>query len=153
MDLLGQTSGWTQTYLGATDIDVEGTWTWIKTGGTTFWEGGDPASGGAAVSGMYANFLSGEPNNGAGGNSQNCLVIGVGNSSPLLIHHQNTHIKSIRKVTVNGETSCARRQASSCARRQQQKEEHLSPQRPPLLAPQSVRFLLTSFFFLSKTHP
>ena len=89
MDLLGQTSGWTQTYLGATDIDTEGTWTWIKTGGTTFWEGGDPASGGAAVSGMYANFLSGEPNNGAGGNSQNCLVIGVTNSSA---HSSTLHI-------------------------------------------------------------
>ena len=79
MALLGQSSGWTQTYLGATDLDTEGTWTWIKTGGSTFWEGGDPASGGAAVSGMFANFLDGEPNNGGGGNSQsqNCLVIAV----------------------------------------------------------------------------
>ena len=77
VELLGQTSGWTQTYLGATDLDTEGTWVWIKTGGSTFWEGGDPASGGAAVSGMYSNFFDAEPNNGAGGNSQNCLVIGV----------------------------------------------------------------------------
>jgi len=76
VELLGQTSGWTQTYLGATDLDTEGTWVWIKTGGSTFWEGGDPASGGAAVSGMYSNFFDAEPNNGAGGNSQNCLVIG-----------------------------------------------------------------------------
>jgi len=81
VELLGQTSGWEQTYLGATDLDqdtegdTEGTWTWIKTGGSTFWEGGDPTAGGAAVSGMYANFLDGEPNNG-GTNGQDCLVIG-----------------------------------------------------------------------------
>jgi len=75
MTLLGETSGWTQTYLGATDLDVEGTWKWIKTEGATFWEGGDPASGGAAVAGMYANFLDGEPNNG-GSTGQDCLVIG-----------------------------------------------------------------------------
>jgi len=80
VELLGQTSGWEQTYLGATDLDqdtegdTEGTWTWIKTGGSTFWEGGDPTAGGAAVSGMYANFLDGEPNNGGAG--QDCLVIG-----------------------------------------------------------------------------
>ena len=75
VELLGQTSGWTQTYLGATDLDNEGTWLWIKSGGSTFWENGDPSSGGAAVSGMYANFFDGEPNN--GGNNQDCLVIGV----------------------------------------------------------------------------
>jgi len=81
VELLGQTSGWEQTYLGATDLDqdtegdTEGTWTWIKTGGSTFWEGGDPTAGGAVVSGMYANFLDGEPNN-AGTNGQDCLVIG-----------------------------------------------------------------------------
>ena len=81
VELLGQTSGWEQTYLGATDLDqdtegdTEGTWTWIKTGGSTFWEGGDPTAGGAAVSGMYANFLDGEPND--GGQGQDCLVIGV----------------------------------------------------------------------------
>ena len=75
VELLGQTSGWEQTYLGATDLDTEGSWTWIKTGGSTFWEGGDPTAGGAAVSGMYANFLDGEPNNGGAG--QDCLVIGV----------------------------------------------------------------------------
>jgi len=80
VELLGQTSGWEQTYLGATDLDkdtegdTEGTWTWIKTGGSTFWEGGDPTAGGAAVSGMYANFFDGEPNN-AGSNGQDCLVI------------------------------------------------------------------------------
>lgn len=75
VELLGQTSGWEQTYLGATDLDTEGSWTWIKTGGSTFWEGGDPTAGGAAVSGMYANFFDGEPNN-AGTNGQDCLVIG-----------------------------------------------------------------------------
>ena len=74
-ELLGQTSGWDQTYLGATDLDTEGTWTWIKTGGSTFWEGGDPTAGGAVVSGLYANFFDGEPND--GGNGQDCLVIGV----------------------------------------------------------------------------
>ena len=85
--LLGETSGWTQTYLGATDLDVEGTWKWIKTGGATFWEGGDPASGGAAVAGMYANFLDGEPNNG-GSTGQDCLVIGV---DPHLRDRTNIH--------------------------------------------------------------
>jgi len=74
VELLGQTSGWEQTYLGATDLDTEGTWTWIKAGGSTFWEGGDPTTGGAVASGMYANFLDGEPND--GGQGQDCLVIG-----------------------------------------------------------------------------
>ena len=58
-----------------------------KTGGATFWEGGDPASGGAAVAGMYANFLDGEPNNG-GSTGQDCLVIGV---DPHLINRTNIH--------------------------------------------------------------
>merc|ERR1712192_47752 len=42
---------------------------------------------------------------------------------------------SLRKVTENGETRCAQRQANSCARRRPRKEEHLSLQRPLLLAP------------------
>ena len=147
VELLGQTSGWTQTYLGATDLDTEGTWVWIKTGGSTFWEGGDPASGGAAVSGMYSNFFDAEPNNGAGGNSQNCLVIGVSSFSIAATY-------STRKATGNGETSCAQRRVSSCVRRQPPKEEHPSLLPRPLLVQPLVRFSSTTTIFLDQCfHP
>ena len=58
-----------ETYLGANDIDAEGTWTWIKSGGETF------LTGGATPAGKYGNWQDGEPNN--GGTGQDCLVIGV----------------------------------------------------------------------------
>ena len=132
MELLGQTSDWEQTYLGATDLDTEGTWTWIKSGGSTFWEGGDPTAGGAVVSGMFANFFDGEPNDGGAG--QDCLIIGV----IFFFSHGSTY--SPRKATGNGATSCAQRRVSSCARRRPQKEEHPSLQRQPLSVPPLVRF-------------
>lgn len=58
-----------ETYLGANDIDAEGTWTWIKPGGETF------LTGGATPAGKYGNWQDGEPNN--GGTGQDCLVIGT----------------------------------------------------------------------------
>lgn len=49
-------------WLGATDIDTEGTWVW-ETGpeaGTVFWTGG---AGGSPVGGAFVNWEIGEPNN------------------------------------------------------------------------------------------
>jgi low affinity IgE Fc receptor len=63
----------TVTWLGADDIDPEGTWQWIKPGGAAFWQGAEAASGGKAVADKYANFNSAEPNN--GGTGQDCLVM------------------------------------------------------------------------------
>ncbi|MDX1927618.1 MAG: Calx-beta domain-containing protein [Pirellulaceae bacterium] len=54
--LIGQ--GW----MGASDVEVEGTWRWVTgpEAGQEFWQG---AGGGSAVNGMYNNWTPGEPNN------------------------------------------------------------------------------------------
>lgn len=51
-------AGW----MGASDIAFEGDWKWVTgpENGTSFWSG---ASGGSSVSGRYANWGTGEPNN------------------------------------------------------------------------------------------
>lgn len=53
-------------WFGASDSGSEGAWKWVTgpENGTTFWNG---ASGGSVVSGQYANWNSGEPND-SGGN-------------------------------------------------------------------------------------
>ena len=48
--------------IGGSDASAEGTWEWTNgpETGQIFWTGGQ---GGAAANGLYANFLTGEPNN------------------------------------------------------------------------------------------
>lgn len=48
-------------WLGASDEDAEGTWTWLD--GQEFWQGGPAAKGGHSVDGMYNNWLPSQPNN------------------------------------------------------------------------------------------
>lgn len=48
-------------WLGATDEQQEGAWTWLD--GQVFWEGGPAAQGGHSVNGMYQNWLPSQPNN------------------------------------------------------------------------------------------
>ena len=50
--------GTTEHWVSARDNVTEGTFVWAT--GVTFWTGG---LSGAVVSGKYANFISGEPNN------------------------------------------------------------------------------------------
>jgi hypothetical protein len=59
--LVGATEHW----LSGSDVTTEGTFVWAN--GTTFWTGG---LSGAAPAGVYANFVSGEPND-----SGDCLRI------------------------------------------------------------------------------
>lgn len=54
-------------YLGATDVEQEGTWHWV--GGTTFWSG---ASTGKPVSRAYSNWARTDPDGSA---SKNCAVV------------------------------------------------------------------------------
>ena len=48
--------------IGGSDASVEGTWEWVDgpESGQIFWTGGQ---GGAAVNGLFANFIGAEPNN------------------------------------------------------------------------------------------
>jgi hypothetical protein len=67
--ILGASNIW----IGATDKYTEGVWVW-DTGpeaGTQFWQG---AANGTRVSGQFASWASGEPNNGNGGNQDYALT-------------------------------------------------------------------------------
>jgi hypothetical protein len=57
-------------FLGGDEIANPGTWLWVD--GTHFWNG---VSGGSAVSGVFAHFGSGEPNNGGGKFLEQCLTM------------------------------------------------------------------------------
>ena len=48
-------------WLGATDDEAEGTWTWLD--GQVFWQGGPADKGGHSVNGMYNHWLPSQPNN------------------------------------------------------------------------------------------
>lgn len=61
-------AGTIEAWLGGGDGSSEGTWVWSATG-ARFWTGG---ATGAPVSGVYANFMSGEPN---GGDTHDCMRI------------------------------------------------------------------------------
>ncbi len=66
--------GATESWLGATDRVTEGAFSWE--GATTkFWSGGAP---GAPVSGAYANFVTGEPNDGNANSDCVRLIAGGG---------------------------------------------------------------------------
>jgi len=56
-------------FIGANDVSNEGEWRWAS--GTTFWRAG------SAVSGSYANWAVGQPNEGPMGAMEDCLTIGV----------------------------------------------------------------------------
>jgi hypothetical protein len=57
-------------FIGANDVASEGEWRWAD--GVTFWRGG------AAVSGRYANWEDGQPNDSdPTGGSEDCLTIGL----------------------------------------------------------------------------
>ena len=57
-----------EVFIGATDEEMEGRWHWI--GGSDFWRGAD---NGSSVSGAFANWASGKPNNAEEG--QSCAVL------------------------------------------------------------------------------
>jgi hypothetical protein len=61
----------TSLWLGGSDGAVEGEWRWGD--GSHFWQGLDVTSGGAAVGGLYSNWIAGEPNNVEGRIVGNCL--------------------------------------------------------------------------------
>jgi hypothetical protein len=60
------TDGLHDIWTGGTDVPTEGTWRWID--GTTYYT----TAGGAVT---FAHWRSGEPNNGAGGTPENCMII------------------------------------------------------------------------------
>jgi hypothetical protein len=57
-------------FLGGSEIADPGKWVWSD--GVQFWTG---VSGGTAVLGVFANFGSGEPNNGGGKFLEQCLTM------------------------------------------------------------------------------
>jgi hypothetical protein len=59
----------TEAWIGASDADLEGTWSWVDDG-TAFWRGNWP--NGRALGGAYANWNFSEPN---GGVNTNCARI------------------------------------------------------------------------------
>ncbi len=56
-------------FIGGNDLAAEGTWVWVENG-ANFWNG---QSTGNVVSGMYANWNNGEPNN-SNGNEDICEI-------------------------------------------------------------------------------
>ncbi len=71
-----------QGWIGANDIDTEGTWIWA-TGpetGTQFWSG---LSNGSSVGGRYENWAAGEPNNASNEDYAHFLANGEWNDYPL----------------------------------------------------------------------
>ncbi len=65
-------------YLGANDVDTEGTWTWVEgpEAGTVFWIGN---ASGSAQNGQYTNWGSGQPSEVNGSGSQeDYLVSSIG---------------------------------------------------------------------------
>lgn len=71
-------AGW----MGASDSSTEGDWKWVTgpENGTSFWSG---ASGGSAVSGRYANWGTGEPNNAGDEDCAQFLTGGTGKWNDL----------------------------------------------------------------------
>jgi hypothetical protein len=57
-------------FLGGSELAVQGKWVW--TDGVQFWNG---ASGGSGLLGVFADFGSGEPNNGGGEFLEQCLTM------------------------------------------------------------------------------
>jgi hypothetical protein len=62
--------GTTIAFLGGSEIAVPGKWVW--TDGVQFWSG---VSGGSGLLGVFADFGSGEPNNGGGKFLEQCLTM------------------------------------------------------------------------------
>jgi hypothetical protein len=64
-------------WIGASDLAVDGNWQWSHgpEANTQFWSGG---VGGSAVGGNYTNWMTGEPNGGAGENFAALNVSGYG---------------------------------------------------------------------------
>jgi len=64
-----------ETWIGASDAEREGIWTWVSDG-TPFWSGGASPTG-SAVNGAYANWAPNEPDgivNGGGSDAQ-CVIM------------------------------------------------------------------------------
>jgi hypothetical protein len=68
-----------EAWIGASDAEVEGTWTWADRG-DAFWSGDGT---GSALNGEYANWNSNEPNGGEESDCARILPAGMGVSPGL----------------------------------------------------------------------
>lgn len=71
LDTSGRGGGILEVSIGASDAAKEGQWHWVE-GGPAFWEGG---AKGSAVSGAYANWGQGRPNNALSLSGEDCAVL------------------------------------------------------------------------------